>query len=117
MSPDPGKHDTFVDVEPFTGIVMNACKRVQINFEVAPSEFYRENITDTVMPVAWFEQRGQITQDLASQFKDQLYFGISLRDNLPLVFLGIGATLFVLGAAALYRVDRRKAIGRVKQPR
>jgi lysosome membrane protein 2 len=108
MNPDPQKHDTFIDVEPFTGIVMNASKRAQINFEVAPSEFYRENITDTVMPIAWFEQNGAVTQDLASQFKGQLYFAMDLRDNLPLIFLAIGAPLFVLGSAFLYRAGRRK---------
>lgn len=112
MSPDPEKHDTFVDVEPATGIVMNASKRIQINFEVTPSEFYRKNINDTVIPVAWLEQKGEIPQDLAVQFKDQLYSAMNLRDSLPMACIGIGVTLFLLGAIALTRARRQRVISK-----
>lgn len=115
MNPDSLKHESFVDVEPITGIVMNACKRIQINLEVAHSEFYCRNINDTVMPVAWFEEKGEIPQDQASQFKGQLYPAASLRDNLPLIFLGTGALLFVLAATFLYRAREENTQGKERK--
>jgi lysosome membrane protein 2 len=36
MQPDASLHDTFVDVEPITGIVMRVLRRLQVTFNVGP---------------------------------------------------------------------------------
>eukprot|EP00058_Branchiostoma_floridae_P005516 XP_002591004.1 hypothetical protein BRAFLDRAFT_69445 [Branchiostoma floridae] len=36
LQPDKHKHQTFLDVEPTTGLAMNVARRVQINMDVRP---------------------------------------------------------------------------------
>ncbi|MFX1395101.1 MAG: hypothetical protein ACFFAH_16230, partial [Promethearchaeota archaeon] len=99
MNPNGDYHDTYIDIEPLTGIVMNARNRIQINFEVSATEIYHPNITHAVMPIIWYEQSGEITEELAEEFKDQLYSALELKQNVPLYSLGIGAVLCIPGAA------------------
>jgi len=98
IAPSKSHHNTYIEVEPITGIVMNARKRIQINFEVEPTEFYQPNIEHTVVPILWFEQSGEIPEDMAEDFKDLVYGALELKENLPLWGLGIGACLVVPGA-------------------
>jgi len=53
---------------------MNACMRMQINFALNPTEFYMTNISNVVVLVLWFEQSGEIPEDLAELLKQIIYF-------------------------------------------
>ncbi|MFX1399508.1 MAG: hypothetical protein ACFFAS_20980 [Promethearchaeota archaeon] len=110
MRPNDDFHETYVNVEPITGIVMDAAMRAQINFEVEPNELFLPNISNTVMPILWMEFRGEIPKDLAEIFKDELYWALDLKEKLPLYCLGLGAALCIPGAAitANQEIKRRK---------
>ena len=110
MSPNDDLHETYVDVEPITGIVMKAAMRAQVNFEVTPTEIYLPNISNAVMPILWFEFAGEIPEYLAEEFKGLVYWALDLKEKLPLACLGLGAALCIPGAAitANQEIKRRK---------
>ncbi|MFX1297931.1 MAG: hypothetical protein ACFFD2_24170 [Promethearchaeota archaeon] len=111
MSPNSDIHETYVRVEPLTGIVMQAAVKAQVNFQVRPDDLYFQNISNTIMPVVWFEEYGEIPEDLAEEFKDVLYSAIELKETVPIMFLGIGAALCVPGAVLIITqiVKRRRS--------
>ena len=71
---------------------------MQVNFELDTTEYYLKKINFTIAPILWFEQEGEVTEELADQFKDMLGEALELRDSLPLWGLGIGACLAIPGA-------------------
>ena len=101
MAPNSHDHKTYVNVEPITGIVMDAAVRAQVNFEVKSDEMYYPNISRIIMPVVWFEVGGEIPEDLAEDFKELVYGAIELREMIPMIFLGTGIGLCVPGAILL----------------
>jgi hypothetical protein len=99
--PIPEKHDTFLDVEPWTGAVMRAHQRLQVGFshhisfcliplqinvQIVRSE--NLNLTQHVayippyvqggpsfgfyVPVMYGDENGQLTPHLASKFKNSV---------------------------------------------
>ncbi|MFX1399509.1 MAG: hypothetical protein ACFFAS_20985 [Promethearchaeota archaeon] len=118
MFPNGDIHDTYVNVEPITGIVMEAALRAQVNFEVTPTEFYVPNISNTIMPIVWFEFTGEITEDLAEEFKNLVYWALDLKEKVPLYCLGLGAALYIPGAAIttrqIYKKRKLKKAGLIK---
>lgn len=67
----------------FSGVVLNAAKRIQVNLNLVCSDLYQDlrNVRDvTMLPIYWAEQSGQVTPDEANQFKSTVYaikYGIS----------------------------------------
>jgi hypothetical protein len=98
MNPDEGDHDTYFDVEPITGITMKGRVRIQVNFMTSQTDLWYPNITEAMMPILWFEDRSEITKELAEEFKDLVYGALDLRQNLNFLTLGAGAALGVPGA-------------------
>jgi lysosome membrane protein 2 len=66
-------HDTFVDIEPLTGAVMSARKRLQLNFQVSHYDYKNTDIPSNYMPILWVEEAGDIPADLANDFKETVY--------------------------------------------
>jgi uncharacterized protein YfkK (UPF0435 family) len=99
MNPDDGAHDTYICVEPISGITMKARQRVQINLEIDTMDIWYEDIDHAVMPIVWREDSGEIPEDLAKEFRDQVYPALELKERAPLLCLGIGAALCVPGVA------------------
>ncbi|MBD3211208.1 MAG: hypothetical protein GF311_01275 [Candidatus Lokiarchaeota archaeon] len=99
MNPDKTKHNTIIDVEPISGITMNAKQRIQINFEVSPSEHLKSNINQSIMPIMWFERGGQVPKDLANEFSSQVYPALIAKNNIMFWGLQIGAMMTITGGA------------------
>eukprot|EP00117_Sycon_ciliatum_P028090 scpid21381/ scgid22656/ Lysosome membrane protein 2; 85 kDa lysosomal membrane sialoglycoprotein; CD36 antigen-like 2; Lysosome membrane protein II; Scavenger receptor class B member 2 len=73
--PDIAHHDSFLDVNPLTGAVLNAHKRMQVNVLVKPepSHIYDTSILrETYFPVMWVDETATITPSLASAFKKKI---------------------------------------------
>ncbi|MFX1392409.1 MAG: hypothetical protein ACFFAH_02440 [Promethearchaeota archaeon] len=110
MKPNSDIHDTYIDIEPLTGLTMNARQCAQLNFELSNYPLMYTNISNIVMPILWYEQTGEVTEELADMFKDELYSAIELKENVPMVFLGIGAALCIPGAylTTIQTIKRRR---------
>jgi hypothetical protein len=105
MRPDADSHDTYIEVEPISGLTMNARQRAQINLEIGPlspmMDCWYQNITHAAMPIFWMEDRGEIPEDLAEEFKELVYGALKLKEQIPLVCLAVGACLAAPGVSLL----------------
>jgi lysosome membrane protein 2 len=110
MNPDDGEHDTYIDVEPTTGITMKGRVRIQVNFRTSQTDLWYPNITEAMMPILWFEDRSEITEELAEEFKDLVYGALDLQQNLNFLTLGAAAIFGVPGAifTTTQAIKRRK---------
>ncbi|KJE93581.1 hypothetical protein CAOG_04346 [Capsaspora owczarzaki ATCC 30864] len=68
-------HDTNLDIEPITGALMQAAKRLQLNMEIRndPYIFRTGKTPYAMLPIFYGNESVCITADLAGQFKDQVY--------------------------------------------
>lgn len=78
-APNRNKHDTFLDVEPITGAVMNAKKRLQINLQVNASDYFNKEIINEMFPLLWVEEGGSIQKEQAEAFKETVYGAQNLQ--------------------------------------
>lgn len=93
MNPDSDDHDTIIEVEPITGMTMNARLRIQANLKVDQTDWWYQNVTEGIMPIVWLEQKGEITEELAKDFRDLVYGALDLQQNLTYAVIGIGAAI------------------------
>ena len=98
--PEKADHDTYIEVEPITGITMNARQRMQVNLKVRQTDWWYPNVTEAIMPVLWLDSKGEITEEKAEEFKDLVYGALDMQRDLRLIVLGVGATLLYPGAKA-----------------
>jgi len=113
--PDSDKHDTTIDVEPNSGFVMRAFKRMQINVRMYPFptwclfpfiEF--PNITSGYWPVAWFEESGEIPDDKSHDFVSQVYGAQKLAYYFKWLGFVFGEVLVFMGVIFFLLASHRK---------
>ncbi|XP_065669234.1 platelet glycoprotein 4-like [Hydra vulgaris] len=100
LSPNKEKHGIFINVEPITGITMQAKIRLQINFlvEKIPLLHIAKDLAAqrTYMPVFFFDETGEIDDENANMLREKV---ILLRKYLKLstvVAVGVGLILLVI---------------------
>jgi len=108
MNPDPDMHETFIDVEPISGITMNAHMCVQVNFEVPHGSIWHAEVQDTYMPILWMAMEGEIPDGLADYFKGLVYMALGLKEIVPTAALAMGAVVCVPTAFLLGRVNNKQ---------
>ncbi|XP_078667501.1 scavenger receptor class B member 1-like [Branchiostoma floridae x Branchiostoma belcheri] len=61
LQPDKLRHQTFLDIEPTTGLAMNVARRVQINMDARPVPHIRETekIRKMYFPVLWLSENAR----------------------------------------------------------
>ncbi|XP_028967660.1 sensory neuron membrane protein 1-like [Galendromus occidentalis] len=74
LKPSKEKHETFLGITSMTGLVLRAAERLRINIEVKPSLYKRtlENVTTSIIPVAWIEERMEVTVSFMGLIKKEL---------------------------------------------
>lgn len=111
LTPNALKHKWFMDLEPITGLSVNASVRLQINLYLKKISsiwpFFKLSSTPLVFPVLWQEMSFYVTEDLADVlksmiFKPQLYAKMSS-------YLSIGiAVILLLSAFILHILFNKK---------
>lgn len=123
ISPDRDLHDTLLDVEPLSGVTMQAQKRLQVNILMKPLTFlatdpknltrtievaWGQNITQTILPMVWVEESGVISSSSADKFK-QVYVGLRLAHIGRYVFSIVGSIFIGLfGVVLFFMAAQRK---------
>jgi len=105
--PSIDEHDTYLDVEPITGFVMRAFKRMQVNVHIRPVNgtifkyHWFANVRPTYLPVAWFEESGIIGDSQAHNFVSSVYAAQNFSKYLKLIgFIG-GEVIVIFGLLLL----------------
>lgn len=111
LSPSSELHETQVDVEPRTGMVLAAKKRTQVSVHTqgpyVPGNWLSEVVDDLFLPVAHFSLEGKAPEDTLKDLFSQLENGelySSITSSVPLgIILGTGfMTVCFLGAVLAF---------------
>ena len=111
-APDRNKHDTFIDVEPITGTVMRAYKRLQINFLIPGNSinmiFTNSSVKNKYIPLLWVQENGEIDSSTANSFKQAVYQTQAMAKNSLIIGLIVGIIALLAGASWTTFIVRKK---------
>lgn len=110
LSPQSEHHQTFLDLNPTTGVIVRANKRAQVNILMNRiAGFPRtRTLNETVFPVMFLNE--SVTIDDASAAKvHKLLLIVTLVSNFPLIIVGLGAIMLAVFIVLLYRARQEKA--------
>uniref|UniRef100_A0A8B9R8N0 Scavenger receptor class B member 2 n=1 Tax=Anas platyrhynchos TaxID=8839 RepID=A0A8B9R8N0_ANAPL len=108
MHPTKEYHETFVDINPLTGLVLQAAKRMQINVHVRklPEFFETGNIRTLIFPVMYLNESVLIDEASASKLKHVL-LEASVVTGIPFIIMAIG---IVFGIVFIVLVCRSRGV-------
>uniref|UniRef100_A0A452TQF1 Scavenger receptor class B member 2 n=1 Tax=Ursus maritimus TaxID=29073 RepID=A0A452TQF1_URSMA len=91
MHPNKDYHETFVDINPLTGVILRAAKRFQINVYVKKLDDFAEtgNIRTMVFPVMYINESVLIDKETASRLKSVINT-TSIITNIPYIVMALG---------------------------
>uniref|UniRef100_A0ABI7YNQ6 Scavenger receptor class B member 2 n=1 Tax=Felis catus TaxID=9685 RepID=A0ABI7YNQ6_FELCA len=91
MHPNKDYHETFVDINPLTGIILRAAKRIQINVYVRKFDDFVEtgSIRTMVFPVMYINESVLIDKETASQLKSVINTTLIIT-NIPYIIMALG---------------------------
>ncbi|XP_015748766.1 PREDICTED: lysosome membrane protein 2-like [Acropora digitifera] len=93
LHPNKRLHQTFVDIEPITGIVMNAAKRVQINVALQSVDTLEQTtgkFQDVIFPVMFASETGMISDAKAAEFRRKVYRPMALSHDAEYAAIALG---------------------------
>lgn len=99
LHPSSNLHQTNLFVEPLTGIVLKAEKRLQINFFVENYPLFKASHhlnNSMIYPVVWLQEAGSIDEKNAALFYNQLTSKVNFLNCLIGAFITIGITTTVI---------------------
>jgi hypothetical protein len=116
INPTEEKHETYIDVEPISGVTMNAHQRVQVNFNVSEDNYFTE-ANSTIMPIMWYERTGKVPEDLAARFTGEVYPAQLAQGSILTVGMTCGIALtFAGGYKSISGQVKRSKIKKVVEP-
>uniref|UniRef100_A0A5F9CZA0 Scavenger receptor class B member 2 n=1 Tax=Oryctolagus cuniculus TaxID=9986 RepID=A0A5F9CZA0_RABIT len=94
MHPNKEDHETFVDINPLTGIILRAAKRFQINVYVKKLDDFLEtgDIRTMVFPVMYLNESVLLDKESASRLKSVINTTMIIT-NIPYIIMALGVLL------------------------
>jgi len=110
VQPNRIDHETYLDVEPISGVTMNARERVQVNFNLSSDEYFTSDINTTVMPIAWYERSGIVPKHLADRFTEEVYPAQTAQTYIISGGLVLGVVFAIAGGSGILNNEFKKSI-------
>ncbi|XP_041666404.1 lysosome membrane protein 2-like isoform X2 [Cheilinus undulatus] len=109
MSPQREHHQTFLDLNPTTGVIVRASKRAQVNILMERISGFPKTRTlnETVFPVMFLNESVTIDDVSAARLQKLLLIS-TLVSNFPLIIVGLGAIMLAVFIILLYRAHKHK---------
>ncbi|KAF6201274.1 hypothetical protein GE061_005721 [Apolygus lucorum] len=110
LSPHQDKHESFVALEPTTGIPIKGAKRIQINFQVkgTPAMTMTKNAPDTLMPFLWLDEQVELADEQLSMIKDTLLKMLKIFNIVNWVLIAVGSLMVFVGCLMSFLSARRE---------
>ncbi|PAA54189.1 hypothetical protein BOX15_Mlig005065g1, partial [Macrostomum lignano] len=103
---------TVLDVEPNTGLVMRAAKKLQINLALVtgPGFHMSKSMKPVFMPIMWVNESATIGSDSADQFRGSVLLAVKAAAAVQWGSLAVGLVCFLacLSACACQRARRNR---------
>ncbi|KAK0143458.1 Lysosome membrane protein 2 [Merluccius polli] len=109
LSPNKEDHETYLDLQPTTGVPIRACKRAQLNIIVKRVKGFPKTklINETIFPIMFVNETATIDDDSASQMRTLLLI-VTLVSNFPLLIVALGVILLLVLVILFLQNRQRK---------
>ncbi|XP_056458738.1 lysosome membrane protein 2a isoform X1 [Gadus chalcogrammus] len=109
MTPNKEDHETYLDLQPTSGVPIRACKRAQLNIIVKRVKGFPKTklIHETIFPIMFVNETATIDDDSASQMRTLLLI-VTLVSNFPLLIIAMGLILLLVLVVLFCRNRQRK---------
>ncbi|XP_066983002.1 lysosome membrane protein 2-like isoform X2 [Macrobrachium rosenbergii] len=110
LAPHKDEHETYLDIEPNTGVAMRAMKKMQLNVPLKRYGSFPsfKNVPEVIFPIVWVNESAQIDEDTASSVRKALYTPFTIVDAICGTLIGIGALLILVGTWKFIGVRRAR---------
>ncbi|CAG7837572.1 unnamed protein product [Allacma fusca] len=115
LKPNRSRHDTKMIIQPTSGAVLFASKRVQISveYQTLPDIPGFENVNHTLVPIFWVEEYGGLEEDSLAEYRFLLVTSMQIVNiGQWIVFAGL-TILLLLGIKLTCESRREKMIVRI----
>ncbi|XP_069026111.1 lysosome membrane protein 2-like isoform X1 [Embiotoca jacksoni] len=109
MSPERTHHQTFLDLNPTTGVIVRANKRAQINVLISRLSGFpnTRNLNDTIFPVMFINE-SVVIDDASAARVHKLLLIVTLVSNFPLIIVALGTIMLAVFIILLVRARKQK---------
>ncbi|XP_033502783.1 scavenger receptor class B member 1 isoform X3 [Epinephelus lanceolatus] len=113
LRPSEEEHGLFIDIHPLTGVPLNVSIRLQLNLYMKKVSAITETgkISEVVMPMIWFEERGYIDGPILTTFHTNLVVLPAVMEYMQYGFITLGLATIVIAALMHHRLKRGKCEG------
>ncbi|CAJ1069291.1 lysosome membrane protein 2a isoform X2 [Xyrichtys novacula] len=111
LSPNKEEHETYLDLQPTTGVPIRACKRAQLNIILKRVQGFPKTkfINETIFPIMFVNETATIDDESASQMRTMLLI-VTLVSNFPLLIVGMGIILLLVLVILFCRNRQRTTV-------
>lgn len=98
LDPVEDEHQTTVDKEPYTGLVLQVAKKIQLNMYIQPiGEFEAtKDITPVFVPLFWVNESAVVDDANADLLKSMLFTPLKVVHIIELLLIGLGCLLLIV---------------------
>ncbi|XP_053181867.1 lysosome membrane protein 2a isoform X2 [Scomber japonicus] len=109
LNPNKEEHETYLDLQPTTGVPIRACKRAQLNIILKRVAGFPKTkfINETIFPIMFVNETATIDDNSASQMRTLLLI-VTLVSNFPLLIVGLGIILLLVLVVLFCRNRQKK---------
>lgn len=110
MSPERTHHQTFLDLNPTTGVIVRAHKRAQVNvlLQRVPGFPFTRTLNETVFPVMFINESVVIDDESAARLRKLLLIS-TMVSNFPLIIVGLGGIMLIVLVILLAKARKQKS--------
>eukprot|EP00824_Muranothrix_gubernata_P025623 TRINITY_DN838_c0_g1_i1.p1 TRINITY_DN838_c0_g1~~TRINITY_DN838_c0_g1_i1.p1 ORF type:complete len:989 (+),score=213.84 TRINITY_DN838_c0_g1_i1:385-2967(+) len=103
-------HDTFIDVDPITGVTFNSAKRIQLSAHISKTGLFYPKVGKAFVPLMWSSEEGEIGAKSASKYQENVREPIDSKRTITLAFGFSGGFLVLLGVVWFFVAHRRQRL-------
>uniref|UniRef100_A0A3P8WL17 Scavenger receptor class B member 2 n=1 Tax=Cynoglossus semilaevis TaxID=244447 RepID=A0A3P8WL17_CYNSE len=117
MNPKKEHHETVIDINPLTGIILHAAKRLQVNVyvEKIPSFSQTGNVRTVVFPVVYLNESAVI-DDTSAITLQAVAVVKNVVENIPFMLIGLGILLGGIFMVLMCRLKVPEGTADERQP-
>ncbi|XP_034752586.1 scavenger receptor class B member 1 isoform X2 [Etheostoma cragini] len=111
LNPTEDEHGLFIDIHPLTGVPLNVSIRLQLNLYMKRVSGITETgkISEVVMPMIWFEERGYIDGPILTNFHTNLVILPTVMEYMQYGFIALGLVTIVIAALVHHKVKTQRS--------
>lgn len=117
ISPVHEEHQTYLDLNPTTGLPVRASKKAQINIKLDRVSSFpmTEKLNGIIFPIMFLNESVVIDEPSAQKLH-KLLFVVSMAPYFPLILVALGVILLMIGGLLLYRSKQKKGSEKIYSP-